>query len=166
MAPRATVASLTPIAGRALRPFIRPFGRALDVLVPAVVGSVLDRVDLTRVVVERVDLDEVARHLDLDAAARRLDLDAAAARIDVDAILDRIDLIGLAGYVIDGVDLAEIIRESTGSMASEGVREVRMQTIDADERFNRLIDRMLLRRHGRRTEGPIDVTGSLDGEMP
>ncbi len=146
--------------------------RAFDALVPKVLDAVLDDVDLTALVLHRVDLDAIAGGLDLDAAVARVDLDRivdripidhvlaridideVAAQVDVDAVLDRVDLIGLAGYIIDGVDLPEIIRESTGSMASEGLRGVRMQSIDADERVNRLVDRVLLRRHARRTEAP------------
>ena len=148
-------------------------------LLPVVLEAVLAEIDLTQLVAEHVDLDVLARRLDLDAAVARVDLDAAvarvdldrivdrvpidrvldrvdvdevAARLDVDAVLARVDLIGLARYVIDGVDLPEIVRDSTGSMASEGLREVRLQTIDADERVNRIVDRLLLRRQARRTD--------------
>jgi hypothetical protein len=143
--------------------------RLLDVLVPTVLEEVLRRAHLTDLVlrhldvdrvVAAVDLDDAAERLDLDAVARRLDLDAVIERLDLTAIvlervdlevlieacLDRIDLVGLAGEVIDGVDLPEIIRESTGSMASDTVRGVRMQGIVADEAIGRAVDRMLLRR--------------------
>lgn len=150
-------------------------------LVPHLLDAVLDQVDLTQLVADRVDLDVLAGRIDLDAAVARvdvdavvarvdleriverlpidqvlarIDLDAVAATLDVDAIVARVDLLELARYVIDGVDLPEIIRGSTGAMASEGVRGVRMQSIEADERLGRLVDRALLRHHGRRTEGP------------
>lgn len=153
-----TGAWLTPLSGVAVRstqPLRQELMRAFDAVVPIILDAVLDRVDLTRLVIERVDLDEVARHVDLDAAAGRIDLDAA---------VHRVDLITLANYIIDGVDLPEIIRASTGSMASEGVRTMRMQTIDADERVNRLVDRVLLRRQGRRTDVPVQR--SLNGDAP
>ena len=51
----------------------------------------------------------------------------------VDAALAKVDLVGLAEQVIDGVDLPELIRESTGSMASDTVRGVRMHGIEADQ---------------------------------
>ena len=44
------------------------------------------------------------------------------ARLDLDAIIARIDLAGLAEEVIESIDLPEIIRESTGTVASEVVR--------------------------------------------
>lgn len=133
------------------------------------VGSVLDRVDVDDVVrrvdvgsvVDRVDVDAVARRLDLDAVLDRLDLTSVVLqRVDldtlVDAVLSRIDLAGLAEEVIDEVDLPEIIRESTGSMASDTVRGARMQGIAADEAVGRAVDRLLLRRRRRSTTAPTD----------
>jgi len=147
-------------------------------------------VDLDRVVadvdldaaVARVDVDAIARHLDVDAVVARLDLnrivrervdldglvatvdlDAAAARLDIDAVLDRIDLVGIAGDVIDQLDLPEIIRESTGSMASDTLREVRMQGISGDEAITRAIDRLRLRRGRRPTPA---VTGASPDGIP
>lgn len=128
--------------------------------------------------VERVDVDEVARRLDVEAVVSRVDLDAAARRLDLEAVLDRIDLtstvvrrvdldvvvraildrldlIALAEEVIDGVDLPEIIRESTGTMASDTVQGVRMQGIVADEAVGRAVDRLLLRRGSRSTKAPV-----------
>jgi hypothetical protein len=129
------------------------------------IDSVLDRVDLTSVVLRRVDLDAV-----LAAVLDRIDLTAVVLeRVDlgevVDAALAEIDLIGLAEEVIDGVDLPEIIRESTGSMASDTVRGVRMQGIVADEAVGRAVDRLLLRRGRRATEAPGTLAGSAD-EQP
>lgn len=129
---------------------------------------VIDFVDLDRVV-SAVDIDQVADRMDLDAVAGRLDVDGVAQRIDIAAILDRLDLTetvlhrvdlatvvaaaldtvdlpALATGVIDTIDLPEIIRESTGSMASETVRGVRMQGIAADETVTRIVARLLARR--------------------
>ncbi|WP_051551492.1 hypothetical protein [Nocardioides sp. URHA0020] len=153
----------------------------LDVLVPAIAQALLRRMDLTDVVRRHVDLDELVATVDLDGVAARLDLDAVvgrldldrivrervdldglvatvdidaiAARIDIEAVIARIDLVGLAEDVIAEVDLPEIIRESTGSMASETVRGVRMQGITADEALGRAVDRFRLRRSRRR---PLD----------
>ncbi len=158
----------------------------LDRWVPLVVAAVLDRIDLTalvlrrvdldaviesldltRIVIENVALDAVVERVDLEAVVRRLDLDQIVAgvdieailnrvdvneiaeRVSIDAVIDRIDLIGLTSYVLDSIDLPEIIRESTGSVASETVRGVRMQSIDADQAVQRAVDRLLLRRKPR-----------------
>jgi hypothetical protein len=124
----------TGVVGSTLR---HGLSRPLDVVVPALLEEVLRHARLTDLVLSNVDLDRVAAAIDLDAAA---------ARIDIEAIVARIDLIGLAEEIIDGVDLPEIIRESTGSMASETVRSVRMQGIVADEAVGRAVDRLLARR--------------------
>ena len=120
----------------------------LDVL------AVVERIDLTTLVQQRVDLNAIVAGVDLDAIASRIDVDAVAARLDVEAVLDRLDLGAIAEDVIAAIDLPEIIRESTGSMASETVRGARMQGIVADEAVGRAVDRLLLRRGRRRTQAP------------
>jgi hypothetical protein len=111
------------------------------------VDAVLDRLDLTGLVLDRVDLEVVVRavldRIDLTRVVlERVDLDTL-----VDAVLERVDLVALAEEVIDAVDLPEIIRESTGSMASDSIRGARMQGIAADEAVNRVRNRLLFR-HG------------------
>lgn len=132
--------------------------RPLDLLVPAVLDEVLRHAGLT---------DLVLRHVELDRVAAAIDLDAAAARIDLSAIIARIDLIGLAEEIIDGVDLPEIIRESTGSMASDTVRSVRMQGIVADEAVGRAVDRLLARRReATPVVGPGDEHAAPESPAP
>jgi hypothetical protein len=112
------------------------------------INTILDEMDLTAIVLQRVDLVKV-----VDAVLDEIDLTSIVLdRVDlvkvVDAVLDQMDLIAVANEIIDGVDLPGIIRESTGSMASETVQGVRMQGIGADEAVGRVVDRILLR-HGR-----------------
>lgn len=152
-------------------------------LVPQVIDTVLDQIDLTWLVAERVDLDELVTRVDVDAVVSRvdlnaivskLDLDEIASRIDVDAIvsrvdvdevaqrldvaavIERLDLAELTREVMEEIDLPEIIRESTGSMASETVRGVRIQGIEADASVSRAVDRILRRRSQRDTDAPGD----------
>ncbi len=99
------------------------------------VAAVLDQLDLTDLVVERVDLDRIARQL------------------DVDAVVGRVDFVGIVRQVVIDIDLPEIIRESTGSMASDTVRDVRLRSIAADESVSTWIHRVL--RPGRATAGPV-----------
>lgn len=172
--------------GRARREtLVREVTAQLDVLVPSVARALLGRIDLTELVRRYVDLDELVGSVDLDRAVERVDLeaviarldldrivrervdldgivatvdiDAVAARIDLDAVIERIDLAGLAQDVIAEVDLPEIIRESSGAMASDTVRGVRMQGIAADEAVARAVDRFRLRRSHRRPGGPQPV---------
>jgi len=122
-------------------------------LVGAIAAAVLDQVDLDGVVA-RVDLDRIVDRLDLDRIAARLDLDAIAERIDVDAVVARVDLPGLTEQVMDEVDLGEIIRESSGTMATETVDALRVQGMRADRLLSRVVDRLLQRKDERRTDPP------------
>jgi hypothetical protein len=79
-------------------------------------------------------------------------IDGVVAHIDVNALLDRLDLNTMARQVVADIDLAEIIRDSTGTLASETVRGLRMQGIEADERVSRIVDKALLRRNVRKTQ--------------
>ena len=167
---------LAPLVEAGARPLVRigrswrmRVVREVDHVLPLLVDLALRRyVDLDGLVAT-VDLDAAAEHLDVEAVIERVDLDAVAARIDVEAILDRldltttvlnrvdmkavvdgvlqqVDLAGLVEGVLDEIDLPEIIRESTGTMASDTVRNVRMQGVNADEAVTRAVDRLLLRR--------------------
>jgi len=127
----------------------------VDAIVASVdLDAVVDRIDLDDIagrldvdaVVARVDIGAVVDRIDLDDIATRLDVDAVVARVDLDAILDRLDLAEIVGEVLDEIDLPAIIRDSTGSMASETVRGVRMTGISADDAISRAVDRALFRR--------------------
>jgi hypothetical protein len=108
------------------------------------IGSIIDRVDVDAVVA-RADLDRAVARVDLQRIIDRIDVDGVVARADLDAVVAKLDLIELAEYVVEGIDLPGIIRSSTGSMASEGLREVRRQGIGADERVAHVVDRLLHR---------------------
>jgi len=162
--------------GRATReqaPMLLAFAVAmlLDKLVPYAVENALDRIDLNQLIASRVDIDALAALLDLDAAVARVDLDAAVARVDLDAAVARVDLdaavarvdvdrvvetvdmaviIEIARQVVDAIDLPLIIRESSGGVAADLVTDVRLQTIEADQTFERLLDRLLRRGPGSR----------------
>jgi hypothetical protein len=132
--------------------------RLIEALVPAVTSAVLDRLDLTALVRDRVALDLLVARVDIDAVAARLDVDAVARRIDLDAIVDRLDLVSLTNRAIDGIDLPEIIRESTGSISGGMVRGVRMQSVHADQAVNGLVSR-LFRRQPPDPEADTTVVG-------
>lgn len=153
----------------------------LDRLVPSILAAVLQRTDLTAVVHEQVDIDQLVKDVDLDGVASRLDIDAVAARLDVDAVVARldltrivlervdltrivlervdmdrvvpdvlahIDLVGIAEYLIDAIDLPQIVRDSSGALASDTVRGARLRGVAGDRAIQRLRDRMLHGDHG------------------
>jgi hypothetical protein len=150
--------------------------RLLDEWTPVITEMVVSRLDLTGIVTHHVDIDEVVKAVDLDAVAARIDLDAIvkridldevvsrvdlnaavegvdidsiASRLDLDAVIERIDVVAMVEEVIAAIDLPAIIRDSTGSMASETVRSARMTGISADEAISRTIERHLFRRRRR-----------------
>ena len=118
----------------------------IDDIVEAVdLDAVVARIDLDAIV-QRIDLDAVVGGVDLDAAVTGVDIDAIAGRLDLDAVIARIDVVTMVEEVIAAIDLPAIIRDSTGSMASETVRSARMTGISADEAISRSIERHLFRR--------------------
>jgi hypothetical protein len=135
----------------------------LDEVVARVdLDRIVARVDLNQIaarldldaIVGRIDVDAIVSRVDVDAIAGRLDLDAIAGRLDLDAIVARVDIPGLTEQVIDEVDLGEIIRESSSTMASETVDALRVQGMRVDGLVSRIVDRILLRQ-GQRQTGPL-----------
>ncbi|HEV7210554.1 MAG TPA: hypothetical protein VGN47_02445 [Blastococcus sp.] len=110
------------------------------------VEAIIDRLDLDAVVA-KVDLDEIAARIDLDAILDRVDPDAVVARVDVEAVLARLDLAGITRQVLEAVDLAEILRESSGAVSSQAARVVRTESMHADDAVAHWVDRVLRRSH-------------------
>lgn len=110
----------------------------LDRAVPLLVRSVLDRVDLTQLIIERVDVDRII------------------AEANLDQIIDRLPLVDVANYLIDEIDLPQIVRESTGGIASDAVNLLRMQSVDIDQALARIVDTVLRRRAVRTPEPQAD----------
>ncbi len=147
-----------PPPSRALptRPAVDLVAGLVAAIVPVVLSRVdpnalLDRVDVQRVV-DRVDVEEVLARIDLDDLAGRLDVDALLERVDLDALVRRIDLSAAAREAIEGIDLGELIRESTATIGSDIVDDLRVQAMRADELVARAVDVVLRRGKPRRTE--------------
>ena len=134
-------------------------------LVPEVAEAVLNQLDLTGVVLERVDLDRVIEGIDVDGIVAEVDLDQIAAKIDIEAIVRRLDLAEIAQEVIDELDLPQIIRASTETMTTETVEGLREQSMYADRVVAGVIDR-LLRRHERELKPPSDAGRGSDRDEP
>ena len=98
--------------------------REAQAVLSLIVAAVLDDLDLTAIVRDRLHADAI------------------------EAVIARIDLIGLANEVIDGVDLPAIIRESTSSVTAEVMTDVRTQGERADDAVSGFVDRVLGRRQG------------------
>ena len=74
-----------------------------------------------------------ASRLDVKAVIDRLDLDGIVDSVDLERQIDRVDLLKIADQVIEGVDLPQMIRESTGSLSTEAVHGARVQGMQADD---------------------------------
>jgi hypothetical protein len=175
-----TVRSLGQWSSTMLPSGIQAALRQVDV--QACVDAVLDAVDLDAVVagvVRRMDVDavvaQVLARLDLSAvvsaALDQLDLnevvDAALQELDLTKIvMDRVDLVTVAEYVVAEIDLPEIVRASTGSMASETVRGLRMQGVGADQAVTRAVDKVLFRRAHRRAAAETLPRQEPSAEQP
>ncbi len=145
-------------------------------LVPQITASALEQIDLTAIVREHVDLNEVVQDLDIDAIVGRVDINAIVDRLDmerlvaklpIDAVMDRVDvneivasvdmealiqrldMPKLAQDVIDEIGLTDIIRESSGAMASETVQTLRVGGMRADTWVAHVVDRVLFRKRDR-----------------
>src|SRR5256885_9209872 len=125
------------------------------------IDLVLDQLDLTQLVLDHVDIERIIASVDLNEVVEQLDVDAVADRLDIERVVARLDLAKLSLEVIERIDLPEIIRTSTGTVASESVRVVRMQTFGADRAISGLVNRMLGRSATGETADPdgLDATG-------
>ena len=128
------------MADSTLQVFVAAFGDEKQAAAALQDFRAMDRegsIELIDAVVVVRDLEEV-----VDAALQELDL--------TKIVMDRVDLVTVAEYVVAAIDLPEIIRASTGSMASETVRGLRMPGVGADQAVTRAVDKVLFRRAHRR----------------
>jgi len=157
---------------RAERPDVQTIATAVAVeVVRGVLNAVLDQLDLTQIVIDRVDLNRVIESVDFEGVVEHIDIGGIVAHVDVDEIVDqlnverviaRLDMPRLALEVIDQIDLPEIIRASTGTVASESVRVVRMQTFGADRAITRVVDKLL----GRGDDGSSEDAAPSEAGQP
>ena len=130
------------------------------------VDTVLDQLDLTTLVLDHLDgqrvastvdveamvadldVDALAAKIDMDLLTDRIDIDALVARLDVEALIARLDVSSIAAEVIDELDLPQMIRAVSADTASEGVRDVRLRSVEADRAIRRVVDRLFSRSDG------------------
>ena len=118
-------------------------------LVPGLVGQVVDRVDVTTLVLDVVDIDRI-----VTTALDGMDL--------TEIVRTRVDMAGLAEDVIDDVDLPELIRDSTTGVAADVIHQGRRVAVSGDELVNHWVDKFLLRRKKRQ----VDVPGVIEQQGP
>jgi hypothetical protein len=74
-------------------------------VMPQIVNATLDQLDLTELVLARVDLERIVDAVDLERAVSRVDLEAIVSGIDLDAIVARVDV----EAIVAKVDLDRIV---------------------------------------------------------
>jgi len=136
-------------------------GSVLDRIVPSLTDAIVARMDLTGVVLRNVDLRAVVTaaldEMDLTSIVlERVDVDQIVARTDVEAIIDRVPMLQIADYIIEEIDLPQIIRESTGGIAIDAFTTTRFSAARSDEFISKVVDGLLLRR--RRRDLSVDHT--------
>jgi hypothetical protein len=130
------------------------------------IDEIVSRVDVNALL-ERVDVEQIIERVDVERIVERVDVDRIVSRVDVDGIMRRVDIAPMAQDVIAEVDIASIVRESTGTIGSDARDGVRITAMRVDGFVGKVADRILLRRRPRATEvegyAPGEPTG---GEPP
>jgi hypothetical protein len=86
----------------------------LSALVPEIVSSLFDQIDVTQLVRDRLDVNAIVDDVDIDRVLDRIDIDEIVSKVDVDAIVARVDMERVARSfpvddVIDGIDLDHVV---------------------------------------------------------
>lgn len=150
-----TAFALTEATAKAL------VGSALDRLVPPIADAIIRRIDITDVVLSHVDLRSIVmtaiNDIDLtQIVVDQVDVNEIVGLADVDAVIDRVPMLQIADYIIEEIDLPQIIRESTGGVALDAFTTTRVSAIRTDEVISKIVDTLLLRRRQRDLDAPGD----------
>ncbi len=137
-------------------------GSVLDRIVPALADAIVSRMDLTDIVLSNVDLRPIViRALDeidlTQIVVERVDVNRIVEQADIDSVIDRVPMLQIADYIIEEIDLPQIIRESTGGVALDAFTTTRVSAIRTDEIISKVVDTVLLRRRQRDLNAPVDV---------
>ena len=103
---------------------------------PETLDALLARIDL-EAVLHRVDLDAVVERVDLDQVLQRVDLDEVVSRVDVDQVVSKVDVNELMSGVIGELEVAGLLRDSTGAIANSTVGVLRNQVGGVANRITR-----------------------------
>jgi hypothetical protein len=122
--------------------------RVVDLVVNALdVNELAARIDLNALL-GRVDVDAILKRVDVDALLDRVDLNALLARVDLQPLLDRVDVNDLVQQVdmdalVEKTDLGAVIASSTGGMTMEALDAVRSGAVGLDRFVDRWVKRLI-----------------------
>jgi len=136
-------------------------GSMLDRIVPTLTEAIVSRMNLTDVVLRNVDLYAVVTaaldELDLtQIVVDRVDVDQIVDRADIDAVVDRVPMLQIADYIIEEIDLPQIIRESTGGIAMDAFTTTRFSAVKSDEVLSKIVGTLMFRRKDQQSESHIE----------
>jgi len=102
-------------------------------------------------VVQSLDVNELAQQVNVDALLSQLDLNAVIAKIDLNALLSRVDVQALVERVdidalVKDTDIGAAIAVSSGRVTGEAVDILRGQAVALDDRIDHWVRRLLRRR--------------------
>ncbi|HEY6497426.1 MAG TPA: hypothetical protein VIZ43_29460 [Trebonia sp.] len=119
----------------------RTLERVLDLVLQAVdVNEVARQVDVDTLL-SRVDLNELLSRIDLDEVLGRVDLDRLLSRVDVNRLIARVDVDAL----VEHTEVGAVIMMSSRHVGNETVDLVRGQAVTLDRVIDRWVRRLLRR---------------------
>ena len=122
--------------------------RAVDLVLNALdVNELAARIDLN-ILISRVDVDAILKKVDVDALLDRVDLNALLARVDLKPLLDRVDVNDVVQQIdmdalVEKTDLGAVIARSSGGMTMEALDAVRSGAVGLDEFVDRWVRRVI-----------------------
>lgn len=75
----------------------------------------------------RIDVEAVIDRVDLDSVVQRVDLDAVLERVDVDRVVSKVDVNNFVSDVVNDLEVAGLLRDGTGALATSTVGALRSQ---------------------------------------
>jgi hypothetical protein len=122
--------------------------RAVDLVLNALdVNELAARIDLN-ILISRVDVDAILKKVDVDALLDRVDLNALLARVDLKPLLDRVDVNDVVQQIdmdalVEKTDLGAVIARSSGGMTMEALDAVRSGAVGLDKFVDRWVRRVI-----------------------
>jgi hypothetical protein len=140
--------------GTVARALALPSRAAADVasaVAASLVPAVMARIDVDALLA-KVDVEALVHRVDVDRLLDDIEPNRLLERVDLDALVRRVDVGAVAREALDGIDIGEVIQESTAGIGADTVEAVRVQAMHVDDLVARVVDRVLMRRRPRDTK--------------
>ena len=135
--PQRGVDQLADRGERARTQGVRQAWALLDEIVPYVVDVILDRIDLTQIVIDRVNVMRVVDEVDIAAIVGHLDFDSIIENVPIDHVLELVDINGIVARVnLDAI----MARVDINAIVSTVDIEAIISRVDLGKIANQVID--------------------------